>query len=585
VKNDNGTLTYQTTSMTCGVIARTAETAPTSISSLPTGYSMTYTIDGGSAQTYTLGASIDVSTVKNKIRFTLLANSTTYDMEDVPVVSDGSDGKNGTSVTIKGNLTSTSELPTSGAASGDSYLISSDLWVYTATTTTDATHINGFTNVGQIKGDKGDSATQYYIYYAWANSANGQTDFTTSKDSTKQYAYIGVFVSTATTASQTYSDYTWNMCKGDTGNGIASTTIKYAQITSSTAPATTSTDWSTTKPDIKKGYYLHIWTRYTYTDGTTKDAFSVSYTGTDGESIKGDKGNNVWFRTSEWQANTEYFDGTTSTTINGVTMYPLDYISVTDVANSTAKYYYCKAHHTSGTTFDATNWTEMSQLNALYAPLAWFDKAFAQYLSVKNLTAQYIVCTNSNGLIVRTINENGDGLDCYYYPDTKDSNGNYVQKKLSQQAFVYNSDGTCIGMKTTYYNADGSVSYIVNESGTRETETASWGSEQVFSSESASDADAISTDTLTPNNYRSVFVTNVSGQETFNGFTVVKSTAIPHGDTYAAHSSEGFTGYVYGLNAKVMSTDANGNPKYQRRYTQYTNGYEVANGWINCLNI
>jgi hypothetical protein len=32
VKNSNGTLTYQTTSMTCGVIARTAETAPTSIS-------------------------------------------------------------------------------------------------------------------------------------------------------------------------------------------------------------------------------------------------------------------------------------------------------------------------------------------------------------------------------------------------------------------------------------------------------------------------------------------------------------------------------------------------------------------------
>ena len=65
-------------------------------------------------------------------------------------------GEDGTSVTIKNTLLSTSNLPTEGNKNGDAYLIDGFLWVYTGTSTVDDKNINGFTNVGEIKGPKGD---------------------------------------------------------------------------------------------------------------------------------------------------------------------------------------------------------------------------------------------------------------------------------------------------------------------------------------------------------------------------------------------------------------------------------------------
>lgn len=63
-------------------------------------------------------------------------------------------GSDGTSVTIKGSLDSTDQLPTSGNTNGDCYIIDGNLWVYTGSTASGA--VNGFVNAGQIKGDKGD---------------------------------------------------------------------------------------------------------------------------------------------------------------------------------------------------------------------------------------------------------------------------------------------------------------------------------------------------------------------------------------------------------------------------------------------
>ena len=41
-------------------------------------------------------------------------------------------GADGTSINIQGNLASTAELPDSGQTIGDCYLITGNLWVYTA---------------------------------------------------------------------------------------------------------------------------------------------------------------------------------------------------------------------------------------------------------------------------------------------------------------------------------------------------------------------------------------------------------------------------------------------------------------------
>lgn len=62
-------------------------------------------------------------------------------------------GADGTSINILGDLISTDDLPSSGAHLGDCYLISGDLWVYTQSSESDS--VNGFKNVGNIKGPAG----------------------------------------------------------------------------------------------------------------------------------------------------------------------------------------------------------------------------------------------------------------------------------------------------------------------------------------------------------------------------------------------------------------------------------------------
>ena len=128
----------------------------------------------------------------------------------------GTDGADGTSVTIKGTLGSISELPTTGTA-GDSYIIGGFLWVYTGTDTEDSSNHNGYTNVGKIKGEDGISATQYYIHTAWMKDANG-TGFTVANPNGDAYPYVGTLVDANEKDSTNWRDYKWTYVKGDTGS-------------------------------------------------------------------------------------------------------------------------------------------------------------------------------------------------------------------------------------------------------------------------------------------------------------------------------------------------------------------------------
>lgn len=128
----------------------------------------------------------------------------------------GTDGANGTSVTIKGTLVSISKLPTTGTA-GDGYIIGGFLWIYTGTTTEDANNHNGYTNVGKIKGEDGKNATQYYIHTAWMKDANG-TGFTIANPNGDAYPYVGTLVDVNENDSTNWRDYKWTYVKGDTGS-------------------------------------------------------------------------------------------------------------------------------------------------------------------------------------------------------------------------------------------------------------------------------------------------------------------------------------------------------------------------------
>lgn len=225
----------------------------------------------------------DASAAANKGKF--LWTRTTYTWsnkkttENITYTYIGKDGKDGTSVTIKGSKGSTSELPTSGNTLGDGYLIGGYLWVYTGTTKSDTTHVKGFENVGKIQGEPGQSATQYYTHIAW-KKADGT--FTTENPNGGDFAYIGVLIDTNPKDSQDPSKYDWSYVKGATGNGIKSTEVTY-QIGSSGTEYPRDGVWSVDIPNItdEKPY---LWTRtiFKYTNGSSDTSYSVATRGTKG---------------------------------------------------------------------------------------------------------------------------------------------------------------------------------------------------------------------------------------------------------------------------------------------------------------
>ena len=133
----------------------------------------------------------------------------------------GKDGANGTSVNIKGSKPSSSALPSSGQKMGDCYLINGELWVYTGETGTGI--VNGFVNCGNIKGEPGDSAVQYFYHIAWATgiktdssgTMTGVKGFTTSNPAGLSYAYMGVCYNTVSSPDPSdWSQYKWVKVEG-----------------------------------------------------------------------------------------------------------------------------------------------------------------------------------------------------------------------------------------------------------------------------------------------------------------------------------------------------------------------------------
>lgn len=114
-------------------------------------------------------------------------------------------GKDGTSITPKGQLTSSANLPTT-AQKGDSFVIDGFLWVYTGANTAGA--VRGFVNAGSIKGPAGASS---YVHIAYSNSADGTVDFTTKDDADdgKTYLFVGICVDTNPADPTDANRYKW----------------------------------------------------------------------------------------------------------------------------------------------------------------------------------------------------------------------------------------------------------------------------------------------------------------------------------------------------------------------------------------
>ena len=110
--------------------------------------------------------------------------------------------------------------------------------------------------------------TQYYLHIAYANSSDGQTDFTKTPVSGVSYSYMGYCSnSTASDESLTYTDYQWVLVPGGSGANGGHWVYAYKNWTEQPVePAVGTTieqltdGWSTTAttPDFENGYATYM---------------------------------------------------------------------------------------------------------------------------------------------------------------------------------------------------------------------------------------------------------------------------------------------------------------------------------------
>ena len=109
-----------------------------------------------------------------------------------------------------------------------------------------------------IHGTNGKDGTSTYVHFAYANSSDGTSGFSTTPFAGAKY--VGIRTDTTLADSTTPSDYEWSELKGDkgdTGRGIRSITAEYYLSTSNTTQ--TGGSWYATVPAYVEG--LYYWTR------------------------------------------------------------------------------------------------------------------------------------------------------------------------------------------------------------------------------------------------------------------------------------------------------------------------------------
>lgn len=245
-----------------------------------------------------------------RINYGKVNGTTTY---STPVCIQGAKGEDGTGVNILDKYPSLEALkqahPTGNP--GDCYTVNGTLYTW-------STSKNDWVDCGNIKGEKGDKGDQGLqgvpgtpgadgkTYYTWIRYADTIKGTGISNDPTGK-TYIGfAYNKTTQTESDTPTDYTWSLIKGDKGDtgvpgekGKDGTTyytwIKYSDNADGT-------DLYDTPKDTTK--YIGIATnKTTSSEGSDKTEYRWSkFKGDQG--IQGDKGQSLVNSTPQWYLST-----------------------------------------------------------------------------------------------------------------------------------------------------------------------------------------------------------------------------------------------------------------------------------------
>lgn len=121
------------------------------------------------------------------------------------------------------------------------------------------------------RGLPGTDGTNSYVHIAWANSADGTADFSTTVSAGK--SYLGVYSDEQEDDSANPADYSWSRIEGQPGqpgaDGVGITSIVEQYYLSTSSSTQSGGSWVTTPPAYVAGRYY--WTRsvITWDDGTT----------------------------------------------------------------------------------------------------------------------------------------------------------------------------------------------------------------------------------------------------------------------------------------------------------------------------
>lgn len=121
------------------------------------------------------------------------------------------------------------------------------------------------------RGLPGTNGTNSYVHIAWANSADGTEDFSTTVSAGK--SYLGVYSDEQEDDSTNPADYSWSRIEGQPGqpgeDGVGITSIVEQYYLSTSSSTQSGGSWVTTPPAYVAGRYY--WTRsvITWDDGTT----------------------------------------------------------------------------------------------------------------------------------------------------------------------------------------------------------------------------------------------------------------------------------------------------------------------------
>lgn len=151
------------------------------------------------------------------------------------------------------------------------------------------TLVKGADGANGTPGKAGADGRTPYFHTAYANSSDGQQDFSVTDSANKKY--FGTYTDYTQSDSTDYRAYTWTLIKGDDGTGIANVTNYYLASTQSAGVTTATAGWTTTPQTITSTKRYHWNYRVElYTDGTSKTTVPAVFGAYGDTGPKGDQG-------------------------------------------------------------------------------------------------------------------------------------------------------------------------------------------------------------------------------------------------------------------------------------------------------